>query len=199
MNAFKSVLLMLLGGIVQLSHANTPLVYTMQEVATIEEIQRCIGGMNYAGHLDLAARLVVEACGNATIDALWNVNAAIGRLGAWQYVLREKDGGRHVRLSEYCADGGFGTNIYVEVEDNTIVYPDKDMTPETFHDLVLSVVNRKGFPVRIYLLCRGNTIRDLLNAVELIDVHRLEADLKCEIWLLLGGEESKREYGNWDN
>lgn len=190
---------MFLGIFAPLFHDNTPLVYTLQEEATVAEIQCCISGMNYESRLDLAHRLVVEASGDTTIDALWNANAAIGRLGAFEYVLQEKDGGRHVRLSEYCADGGFGTNIYVEVADNTIVYPDKDMTPETFHDSVLSAVNQKGFPVRIYLRCRGNTIRDLLNAVELLDVNRLEADLKGEIWLLLGGEERKLEYGNWGN
>lgn len=199
MNICKSVCLMFLGIFAPLFHDNTPLVYTLQEEATVEEIQRSIGKMNYAGHCDLAERLVVEARGDATIVALKKANAAIAKLGAWQYMLREKDGNRKVRLSLRCADGDRGASFYVEVADNTIVHRDEEMTPESFHDLVLSGVNRRGLPVRIYLRCLGNTVRDLLDAVELIDVNRLSAEFEFETWLFLGVEEDKWELGNWGN
>ena len=199
MNICKSVWLMFLGIFAPLFHDNTPLVYTLQEEATVEEIQRCIGEMNYAGRCDLAERLTVEARGDATIAALKKAAVAIDRLGIWQYMLREKDGNRKVRLSLRCADGGYGTKIYVEVADNTIVHRNEEMTPESFHDLVLSGVNRRGLPVRIYLRCLGNTVRDLLDAAELIDVNRLSAELKFETRLYLGVEEDKWELGNWGN
>ena len=122
-----------------------------------------------------------------------------GKAGESIVSVREKDGNRSVRLFGYRADGYFGTIVYVEVEDNKIVYRDKEMTPETFRDLVVSAVKRKGFPVRIYLLCLANTVRDMLDAAELLGVDSLNADLNYRLELLMADEEQKWAFGNWGN
>ena len=151
--------------------------------------------MDYDSPWELSNGLVVEGDGEVSMDALCNVLQAVGRLGAYQFLLREKGGGRSVELSLLCPDGMFGTRINVEVADGEICHGGKKLTPGAFRDFVRSAVERGGLPLRIHLVCRGrgirpgNKIRDLLDAADLLDVNGLKAEVDPGLWFVLLDEE----------
>lgn len=176
-------------------------VYEMQEGAGVEEIRRCIREMDYGSPWELSNGLVVEGDGGISMDALCNVLQAVGRLGAYQFLLREKGGDRSVELSLLCPDGMFGTRINVEVADGEICHGGKKMTPAAFRDFVRAAVDRAGLPLRIHLVCLrreirpGNKIRDLLDAAELLDVNGLKAEVDPDLRFVLLDEEEALLFG----
>ncbi len=201
---------------IAMSSGDRRFVYEMQEGAGVEEIRRSIMEMDYASRVDLSQGLVVEGESGVSMDTLWNVLQAVGRAGAYQFVLREKDGSRSVELSLLGPDGMFGTRINVEVVDGAICHGGKKMTQSVFRDFVRSAVERASLPLRIHLVCRGceirpvNKIRDLLDAVDLLNINGLKAEVAPDLRfvlldeedaLLLGeqGTEPVEEQGNGDD
>ena len=177
-------LLTLIGTMAQVSD-ETPLVYTMQENATFDEIRCCIGAMDYHGIGDLSRRLVVEASGDMTIDAFWRIQHAIGRLGAFSFMLREKDGERNVEFSLCTGEFPPGTIIYAELTNSSIFMDGQEMSSAEFQHFVQSGLEQKGLPLRLYFCYNGNTIHDLLDALELIDVNLLKAKASSNFRLIM--------------
>jgi hypothetical protein len=167
------------------------LVYEMQAGATTEEVKRCIGSMDYRGsRLALASRLVVEADGDGAVEDLRNVLHAVGVLGAWGFTLREKGGDRSVKLDLLCADGFFGTIINAEVDGNAIRCDGKELSPEAFRGFARAAVEYAGCPFRIFLVVRGDRIRDVWDAAELLGAKELDEGTECGLRLIL--------WSDWD-
>lgn len=179
------ILLYLTPGCRVLMNSSDQLVYVLQAGATVGDIQKSICMMEYSNSIDLSRRLVVEGNDKITIEDIWNVQHAVGQLGAWKYVLREINGGRRVELSLPAPDGEFGTSLNVEIANGRIFHNGDEFSPEEFRSFATAAVNDTGLPLRVRLKCNAKTLGDLLDAAELLDANGLRKDMDPEMRLIL--------------